>query len=54
MPVEGIDELYAELAAKGATFSNPGIETVPWGRVVTVIDPFDNHLNFTEWRDPEG
>lgn len=54
LPVEGLDDLHDQLHATGATFSRPGIETVPWGRVMSVIDPFANHLNFTEWRDPEG
>jgi hypothetical protein len=54
LPIEGIDELRSELQDRNAVFSRPGIEVVPWGRVLTVIDPFSNHLNFTEWRDPEG
>jgi len=54
LPVEGLDDLQAELHARGTTFSRPGIETVPWGRVMSVIDPFANHLNFTEWRVAEG
>lgn len=54
VPVEGLDALHAELHAHEASFSRPGIETVPWGRVMTVIDPFDNHLNLTEWRVPRG
>ncbi|MET0930963.1 MAG: glyoxalase superfamily protein [Aeromicrobium sp.] len=54
LPVEGIDELHAELAAKQSRHSRPGVETVPWGRVMSVVDPFSNHLNFTEWRAVGG
>lgn len=54
VPVEGLDDFHAELRAKDQGYSRPGIETVPWGRVMTVIDPFDNQLNFTEWRSPAG
>ncbi len=50
LPVTGLDELHAELAEQTASFSRPTIETVPWGRVMTVVDPFANHLNFTDWR----
>ncbi len=49
LPMEQIDELHAELTAQEHPYSRPGVEPVPWGRVMTVIDPFDNHLNFTEW-----
>jgi hypothetical protein len=54
VPTEGLDALHAEVTAKRASFSRPGIETVPWGRTMTLIDPFDNQLNFTEWRHAEG
>lgn len=54
LPMEGLDAFRAELHAAGTSFSRPGVETVPWGRVMTLIDPFANHLNFTEWRVPEG
>lgn len=54
LPVDGLAELHAELRAKRHPHSRPGLETVPWGRVMTVIDPFDNQLNFTEWSRPAG
>ena len=54
LPVEGIDELHAELESRGVPFVGPGIDDVPWGRVMAVVDPFANQLNFTEWRDPAG
>lgn len=43
-----VDALHAELGARGYAYANPGIETVPWGRVLTVIDPFHNRLVFHE------
>ncbi|MET0448585.1 MAG: glyoxalase superfamily protein [Aeromicrobium sp.] len=49
LPVTGLDDLHAELLARRSPHSRPGIETVPWGRVMTVVDPFSNHLNFTDW-----
>ena len=52
VPVEGLDDLHAELTARQHPYSRPGVETVPWGRVMTVVDPFDNQLNLTEWRVP--
>jgi hypothetical protein len=42
------DALHAELAARDYPYANPGIETVPWGRLLTVIDPFHNRLVFHE------
>lgn len=49
LPVQGLDDLQAELLAQHSPHSRPGIETVPWGRVLCVVDPFSNHLNFTDW-----
>jgi hypothetical protein len=34
--------------------SGPGSRRCRGGRVMCVVDPFDNHLTFTDWRDPEG
>lgn len=53
IPVTDLDALHAEWTSRRHPHSRPGIETVPWGRVVTVIDPFDNHLNFTDWQASE-
>lgn len=49
VPIDDIEALQAELLAHEAPFSRPGVETVPWGRTLTVIDPFANHLVFCEW-----
>jgi len=43
-----IDELFAELEARGATITQP-IERKPWGnREFRVKDEFGNELKFTE------
>ncbi|HYE08108.1 MAG TPA: glyoxalase superfamily protein [Planctomycetota bacterium] len=46
--MRGIAELHAELSAKKYRYARPGLETEPWGRTVTVGDPFGNHLRFCE------
>lgn len=43
-----VDALHAELAGRDYPYANPGVETVPWGRVLTVVDPFHNRLVFHE------
>jgi catechol 2,3-dioxygenase-like lactoylglutathione lyase family enzyme len=44
----GIDELHAELAAKRYGYNRPGIQEQPWGRGLTVTDPFANRIHFYE------
>ncbi|HET7814736.1 MAG TPA: glyoxalase superfamily protein [Candidatus Baltobacteraceae bacterium] len=45
----GLDELHAELKAKNYRYMNPGIQEQEWGRrEMTVYDPFNNHLTFSE------
>jgi catechol 2,3-dioxygenase-like lactoylglutathione lyase family enzyme len=47
--VDGIDELLAELNAKHYKYYNPSIQTQDWGqRELTVIDPFNNRVTFSE------
>jgi catechol 2,3-dioxygenase-like lactoylglutathione lyase family enzyme len=46
--VQDLDALHAELAAKAYRHARPGIETVPWGRDMSVADPFGNRLTFSE------
>ena len=48
VPVEKIDALHGELLAKAYAFGRPGVETVDWGRVMEVADPFGNRLRFCE------
>lgn len=44
----GIEEFHRELLAKQYGYARPGIEDAPWGRVVSVTDPFGNSLRFSE------
>lgn len=48
VPVADALALQQSLQAKEYAYANPGVEDVPWGRVVTVIDPFSNRIVFTE------
>ena len=46
----GLDELHRELRAKDYQYLKPEVEDAPWGaRVMTVLDPFGNHLRFNEF-----
>jgi catechol 2,3-dioxygenase-like lactoylglutathione lyase family enzyme len=49
--VDLLDELHAELTAKHYRYSRPGIEQQPWGRDMSVADPFGNRLVFSELSD---
>lgn len=46
--MNGIDDFHREISARGYRYFRPGIETLPWGRSMTVIDPFMNTLRFNE------
>ena len=46
--MQGVEELHKEISARGYRFMRPGIEHEPWGRVMTVIDPFGNRIQFCE------
>lgn len=48
VPVRDIDALHVELQAKQYAYAKPGIETVDWGRVMEVADPFGNRIRFCE------
>jgi FolB domain-containing protein len=50
VPVQGIDALHRELNARRYRYGRPGIQTLPWGRVLEVFDPFGNRLRFCERR----
>ncbi|MDN3713393.1 glyoxalase superfamily protein [Paracoccus cavernae] len=51
--MKGIDDFHREISAHRYRYFRPGIETMPWGRSMTVIDPFMNTLRFNEDL-PEG
>lgn len=48
IPIRGLDEFHAELTARRYKHARPGIEQAPWGRDLTVRDPFGNRLVFAE------
>ena len=45
--VDALDELHAELMAKNYRHARPGIELQPWGRDMSITDPFGNRLVFS-------
>ncbi|WP_342641772.1 glyoxalase superfamily protein [Rhodoligotrophos ferricapiens] len=46
--MRGVADYQRELVAKNYRHMRPGVETVPWGRVMEVIDPFSNRIRFCE------
>lgn len=46
--MEGVHAYQQELVRKRYTYGNPGIEDLPWGRMMTVTDPFSNRIRFCE------
>jgi catechol 2,3-dioxygenase-like lactoylglutathione lyase family enzyme len=46
--MKGVDALQAELAGKNYTYNRPAIQEQPWGRVLSVTDPFVNRIHFCE------
>lgn len=48
VPVDDIDSLHAELLGKTYGYARPGVQTVGWGRLMEVADPFGNRLRFCE------
>jgi hypothetical protein len=51
IPMTGIEAFHAELIGKKYRYMKLGLETVDWGREVTVIDPFSNRLAFCERKE---
>jgi catechol 2,3-dioxygenase-like lactoylglutathione lyase family enzyme len=44
-----VDEFHRELTAKKYKYLRPGVEKEPWNaKVMGVIDPFGNRINFRE------
>ena len=43
-----LEALHAELNAKRYKYARPGIEDAPWGRDMTIKDPFGNKLTFSQ------
>ena len=43
-----VEALHKEVSVRGYRYMRPGIENEPWGRVMNVIDPFGNRIQFCE------
>ncbi len=48
VPMRGVDDFHAEVSARRYAYLRPGVEDLPWGRVMAVIDPFGNRLSFCQ------
>ena len=46
--MQGVDSLHKEISNRKYRFLRPSIENEPWGRVLAVIDPFGNRIQFCE------
>lgn len=46
--LQGVDALHQEISARKYRFLRPDIQTQPWGRILAVIDPFGNRIQFCE------
>jgi hypothetical protein len=44
---QGVEELARELNEKKYDYGHPAIQDEPWGRRLTVHDPFGNRIHFT-------
>ncbi|HET8970202.1 MAG TPA: glyoxalase superfamily protein, partial [Candidatus Nanopelagicales bacterium] len=53
VPVADALDLQLSLKAKEYAYANPGLEDRPWGRLVTVIDPFSNRIVFAEQHEQQ-
>jgi catechol 2,3-dioxygenase-like lactoylglutathione lyase family enzyme len=42
-----LEALHRELTARAYKHARPGIEQMPWGRDLSIQDPFGNRLTFT-------
>lgn len=46
--MKGIKEFHAEIIGRPYANNRPGLDRMPWGLQVEVIDPFGNRLRFSE------
>ncbi len=46
--MQGVEEFQNEVISRGYRYMRPGIEDAPWGRVMAVIDPFGNRIQFCQ------
>ena len=48
VPMVGVHALHRELNDKQYGYGRPGIESQPWGDILTVHDPFGNRIRFSQ------
>ena len=48
VPMLGVHALHKELTDKKYGYGRPGLESLPWGDVLTVHDPFGNRIRFSQ------
>ena len=48
VPMLGVHALHKELIDKKYGYGRPGLESLPWGDVLTVHDPFGNRIRFSQ------
>ncbi|OXC73635.1 Glyoxalase family protein [Caballeronia sordidicola] len=46
--LSGVEAYQEELSSKGYRYLRPNTESLPWGKVMTVTDPFSNRIRFCE------
>ncbi len=46
IPVQTLDALHAEMAVRTYKYARPSVTEQPWGREMTLTDPFGNRLVF--------
>jgi aspartate racemase len=51
--VNDVHAYQRELAGKDYKYLRPGVQDLPWGKVMTVIDPFGNSIRFCEQKPVE-
>jgi catechol 2,3-dioxygenase-like lactoylglutathione lyase family enzyme len=48
VPIQDIEAFHDELLGKQYKYGKPGIEALPWGKVLETTDPFGNRIRFCE------
>ncbi|MGF6569431.1 catechol 2,3-dioxygenase-like lactoylglutathione lyase family enzyme [Paraburkholderia sp. GAS333] len=48
VPMQDIDAFHDELHTKDYKYGKPGIDVLPWGKVLETTDPFGNRIRFCE------
>jgi predicted enzyme related to lactoylglutathione lyase len=46
--VTDLDACAAAPATKGSRYQRPAVEELPWGRQLSLTDPFGNHLRICQ------